>query len=264
METTSFAGRRVIRSPGNRQGGFWNFVIPAAIGAIGSIAGGALSSSGAKDANAKSVKVAREQMAFQERMSNTSYQRGVKDMQSAGLNPMLAYSQGGASSPGGAMPTIQNEKIGLAEGVTSSASQAMQVMGAIQQAQQVQAQTKLTEAQTAETRGRTVDQGLTNLRQAADLRKAVSEADINEIERWLREGTKGWAAKGIMAEADTKEFGARREELSWKSDVERRKAEAAKAGYGVAEAKAASEFWNKTGDIPKFLQLLMQVMRATR
>ena len=93
---------------------------------------------GQQDTNAANQANAQAQMDFQERMSNSAYQRQVKDMEASGLNPMLAYIKGGgASSPAGSMATYQNP---AAAGVSSALGSA--------QVSQTHASTRQTSAQT--------------------------------------------------------------------------------------------------------------------
>ncbi len=87
------------------------------------LAGGVASAFGSVATGLFGASQAKKNRKFQERMSNTAYQRSMADMRLAGLNPILAYQKGGATTPGGATAVMPD--LGQAVGRGATARQNM-------------------------------------------------------------------------------------------------------------------------------------------
>lgn len=88
-----------------------DMLMGAAISGIGSSITSMFNMNSQDKTNEENARQAQMNRDFQERMSNTAYQRGMSDMRAAGLNPILAYQKGGASSPSGAQAAMVAPKI---------------------------------------------------------------------------------------------------------------------------------------------------------
>jgi len=118
----------------------------ALIGGGANIIGGLIGSKGQSDANQANARQAALNRAFQERMSNTAYQRAAQDLDKAGLNRILALGSP-ASTPGGAQARMENTKKQLGESVSSAGIVAAQVAKMRAETKQIESTTRLRDAQ---------------------------------------------------------------------------------------------------------------------
>jgi len=159
----------------------WSALAGPLIGAAADLIGGSKAASAQKKANQTNIQLQKEQLAWQEKMANSEWQRGVEDMKAAGLNPMLGFSQGGASTPNVSAATV-NPEDAMGKGIASAGNKAMQTLAM----QQMAANVDLTKANTLKAIEDAKTAGVTSANAGA--RQEAELANIRAEYRRILEG----------------------------------------------------------------------------
>lgn len=180
-----------------------------------------LSDKAAWDARDWSAALMRENRDWTQNMSNTAYQRAMRDMRSAGLNPILAYAQGGASTPQMATPStpvastsgsvpgahgapaVARMENALGPAVSSALQGANAVMGVRQAAasiDQTQAATKLAAEQAKQAQSQTALNSAQAVTEAQRAGLVKSQRATEMVMPSLRAAqTSATSAQGVLA-----------------------------------------------------------------
>lgn len=199
----------------------WGAAVPWVI----DTAMGVLGATGQSQTNRTNREIAREQMAFQERMSSTAAQRSVADYKAAGLNPALAYDRT-ASSPGGASATM-GDSIGAG---ISNARQSRQVRQELQIALQQHRMNQAVQTQNMAT------SAATQLKEEQSARLLTAQTAEQERATRFSTATQPYQATMLASQAMLQSLlipGAKNT-----ADFENRIGE---LGKGISTAKALSE-----------------------
>lgn len=218
------------------------------IAAGAAVVGGMMARQGQKDTNAQNVGLAREQMAWEERMSNTASQRRVKDLREAGLNPMLAYSDA-ASTPNYQRATVENEELPLAQGINSAANVYVQQRAAQAQIQASNAQARKTDAEASMIEAQ-VPYSAQNAKVQSDTLRGQFEKLGEDTGKVMME------TKNLSLDAMTK--GRAAEELQ-PLIIEYQRLLNQAERLGLSEKAATAEFFKKVPEA-KWLQIIKQMV----